>query len=87
MCTALYTSVKIKVGCRDDTIPKTVDTRRALQGMVESMQQSSTGRGLREIVACSEPYLAGPSCIYSFWHGVIPLDGGNCCLPDFHKYR
>ena len=29
--TSLYTSVKIiknEVGCRDDTVPKTVDTRR-----------------------------------------------------------
>ena len=47
--------------------------------MVESMQQSSAtpknrdvGRGLRKIVACSQPYLAVASCIYSFWHGVIP---------------
>ena len=43
------------------------------------MQQSSAtpknkdvGRGLRKIVACSQPYLAVLSCIYSFWHGVIP---------------
>ena len=43
------------------------------------MQQSSAtpkkrdvGRGLRKIVACSQPYLAVASCIYSFWHGVIP---------------
>ena len=28
--------------------------------------------GLRKIVACSRPYLAVLSCIYSFWHGVIP---------------
>ena len=30
-CTTSYTSVKIiknEVGCRDDTVPKTVDTRR-----------------------------------------------------------
>ena len=47
--------------------------------MVESMQQSSAtpknrdvGRGLWKIVACSRPYLAVASCIYSFWHGVIP---------------
>ena len=47
--------------------------------MVESMQQSSTTPslhlgflGLRKIVACSQPYLAVASCIYSFWHGVIP---------------
>ena len=47
--------------------------------MVESMQQSSATPslhlgflGLRKIVACSQPYLAVASCIYSFWHGVIP---------------
>ena len=30
------------------------------------------GIGLRKIVACSQIYLAVPSCIYSFWHDVIP---------------
>ena len=47
--------------------------------MVESMQQSSATPslhlgflGLQKIVACSQPYLAVASCIYSFWHGVIP---------------
>ena len=77
------TSVKIiknEVRCRDDTVPKTVDTdKKALQVRVESMQQSSATpslhlcfSGLRNIVACSQPYLAVLSCIYSFWHGVIP---------------
>ena len=77
------TSVKIiknEVRCRDDTVPKTVDIyKKALQGRVESMQQSSAipslhlcFSGLRKIVACSQPYLAVLSCIYSFWHGVIP---------------
>ena len=41
-----------------------------------SLHRESTdrdvGRGLRKIVACSQPYLAVASCIYSFWHGVIP---------------
>ena len=77
--TGNITSVKI-IRCRDDTVPKTVDTiKKPLQGMVESMQQSSAtpknrdvGRGLRKIVVCSQPYLAVASCIYSFWHGVIP---------------
>ena len=47
--------------------------------MGESMQQSSTTPslhlgflGLPKIVACSQPYLAVASCIYSFWHSVIP---------------
>ena len=60
------TSVKIEISCRDDTMPKTVDTRiKPLQGMVESMQQSSATPslhlgvlGLWMIVACSQPYLA-----------------------------
>ena len=52
---------------------------KPLQGRVESMQQSSATPslhlsflGLRKSVACSQPYLAAASCIYSFWHGVIP---------------
>ena len=43
------------------------------------MQQSSTNPspdlafwGLRKIVAFSQPYLAVPSCIYSFWYSVSP---------------
>ena len=32
----IYISIKSEVGCRDDTMPKTVDTARS-----ESMQQSS----------------------------------------------
>ena len=42
------------------------------------MQQSSAtpkkqdvGRGLWKIVAYCHSYLAGPSCITSFWRGVI----------------
>ena len=56
------TSVKIiknEEGCRDDTVPKTVETRRHC--WIESMQQSSTtpknrdvGRGLWKIVAYSQ---------------------------------
>ena len=44
-----------------------------------SIQQSSATPslhlcfwGLREIVGYSHSYLAGPSCITSFWHCVIP---------------
>ena len=53
--------------------------KKALRGRIESMQQSSAipknrevGRGLQKIVACSQFYLAVPSCVNSFWHGVIP---------------
>ena len=71
---------KNQVRCRDDTVPKIVDTRKhckvglrawhrakncrykkALQGRIESMQQSSATPSLhlwlRKIVACSQPYL------------------------------
>ena len=49
------TSVKIiknEVGCRDDTVTKTVETRRHCEGM----QQSSATPSLRfwKIVACSK---------------------------------
>ena len=64
--------------------------KKPLQGMVESMQQSSAtpkkrdvGRGLRKIVACSQPYLAVASCIYSFWHGVIPTSYFYTCFTHF----
>ena len=75
---------KNEIRCRDD--PKNCKyTKKPLQGMVESMQQSSAtpknrdvGRGLRKIVACSQPYLAVASCIYSFWHGVIPTAFYTC---------
>ena len=59
------------------------------------MQQSSAtpknkdvGRGLRKIVACSQPYLAVLSCIYSFWHGVIPTSYFifNDFLHLFHSF-
>ena len=70
------TSVK-SLRCRDDTMPKTVDTctiKKAVRGRFESMQQSSTTplgfSGLWKIIACSQIYLN--SCIYRFWHGVIP---------------
>ena len=50
------------------------------------MQQSSTtpkkqdvGRGLRKIVAYCHSYLKGPSCITSFWHGVISTGFFDFC--------
>ena len=75
------TSVKIiknEIRCRDDTVPKTVDTRRhckvwlrACNNLPQPPPYISVYLGLRKIVACSQPYLAVASCIYSFWHGVI----------------
>ena len=76
-----YTSVKIiknEVRCRDDTVPKTVDTRRHFKvglkacNLLQPPKNQDVGMGLRKIVACSQPYLAVPSCIYSFWYSVIP---------------
>ena len=37
----------------------------------QSSATPSLHLGLWKIVACSQPYLAVPSCIYSFWYGVI----------------
>ena len=60
-------------------MPKTVDTRshckvwlRACNNLPQPSPYISFFWGLRKIVACSQPYLAVASCIYSFWHGVIP---------------
>ena len=60
------TSVKIEVGCRDDT------ARR-----IESMQQSSATPSLHlwflgVAEDCCMLSIAVPSCFNSFWHGVIP---------------
>ena len=60
-------------------MPKTVYRyKKALQGMVESMQQSSAtpknrdiGRGLRKTVTCSQPYLAVPSVSAVFGTYVV----------------
>ena len=72
------TSVKIiknEIRCRDNTVPK---TEKPLQGMVESMQQSSATPslhlvflGLRKIVACSQPYLAVASQFLARCHPYI----------------
>ena len=75
------TSIKIiknEIGCRDDTMPKTVGTRRHCEED-ESMQQSSATpkksrcrEGVAEDCCMLSILLAVPSCTYSFWHGVIP---------------
>ena len=72
------TSVKIiknEVRCRDDTVPKTVDTRKHCKvGLraCNNLPQPPPYIFVFRIVACSQPYLAVLSCIYGFWHGVIP---------------
>ena len=55
-------------------MPKTVDTRRhtarygvrACNNLPQPPETDDVEIGLRKIVACSQPYLAVPSCIYSF---------------------
>ena len=65
--------IKNEVGCRDDTVPKTVDTTRR----IESMQQSSAtpknqdvGKGLRKIVACSQS--SSQCLLVSTVFGTVP---------------
>ena len=62
------TSIKIDIGCRDDTVPKTVDTRRhrkvCLRACNNLPQLHLSFCGLWKIVACSELYIAVPSCVY-----------------------
>ena len=56
------TSVKIiknEVGCRDDTVPKTVKKAlrgglRACNNLPQPPKTKDVGRGLRKIVACSQ---------------------------------
>ena len=45
-----------EVGCRDDTVPKTVETRRHCEecnNLPQPPKSKDVGRGLRKIVACS----------------------------------
>ena len=48
--------IKNEVGCRDDTVPKTVETRRHCE----------------EDCCMLSILPAVPSCFNSFWHGVLP---------------
>ena len=74
-----FLMIFILVRCRDDTVPKTADTRshckvwlKACNNLPQPPKKRDVGRGLQKIVACSQQYLAVASCICSFWHGVIP---------------
>ena len=67
------TSVKIsknEVGCRDDTVPKTVETRRALRGGLRACnnlpQPPKTKDVYREGCCMLSILLAVPSCFNSF---------------------
>ena len=62
-------------------MPKTVDTRRhykvglrACNNLPQPPPYIFGFGGLQKIVSCSQPYLAVPSCVYSFWHSVINID-------------
>ena len=50
-------------------MPKTVDTRSHCKVWLRVCNNLPATSSL---VTCSQPYLAVASCIYSFWHGVIP---------------
>ena len=72
---------KNEAGCRDDmyTMPKTVDT-------IEGTARRSESRcrdWVAEDCCMLSLLLAVPSCIYSFWHGVIPTS----CFDFFHLCR
>ena len=67
MCGTSVKIIKNEVGCRDETVPKTIDTRTSTPSIHLGFW------GLRKIVACSQSILlAVPSCFDSFWHGLIP---------------
>ena len=84
VCTPMYTSVKslkMKLRCRDDTMPKTVDTRshckvwlRACNNLLQPPPYISFFGGCGRLLFALNHTLqvAVASCIYSFWHGVIP---------------
>ena len=75
--TILY-KYKNHVGCRDDTVPKTADTRRHCEEEWEHATIFRNPQKLRcrdwvaEDCCMLSLLLAVPSCICSFWHGVIP---------------
>ena len=77
----LTTSIKIiknEIGCRDDTVPKTVGTRRHCEEdgehatIFRNPQKARCREGVAEDCCMLSILLTVPSCTYSFWHGVIP---------------
>ena len=74
----VYTSIKIIKNEVDDTMPKTVDTRRHREEQCEyativcNPQKPRCRDWVAEDCCILSLLLAVPSCIYSFWHGVIP---------------
>ena len=81
-------------------MPKTGDTRRhceveltACNNLPQPPSLHLVFWGLRKIVACCQLYLAVPSCVTCFWHGIIPTsyfifnDFCTCTTRDREKRR
>ena len=88
------TSIKIiknEIGCRDDTVPKTVGTRRHCEEdgehatIFRNPLPTSRFLGAAEDCCMLSILLAVPSCTYSFWHGVIPTS--YFIFNDFYTCR
>ena len=76
------TSIKIiknEIGCRDDTVPKTVGTRRHCEEdgehatIFRNPLPTSRFLGVAEDCCMLSILLAVPSCTYSFWHVLHPI--------------
>ena len=89
---------KNEVGCRDDTVPKTADMKKTLRGRVRACNNLPQPNpyilflGVAEDCCMLSLFLAVPSCICSFWHGVIPtfyfiLNNFYTCIIVYNKYK
>ena len=82
MVLVIITSIKIiknEVGCRDDTMPKTGDTRRHCEveltvcnNLPQPPKKRDVGKGVAEDCYILLTLPTVPSCVTCFWHGVIP---------------
>ena len=67
------------IGCRDDTMPKTVDRRRycgvRLRACNNLPQPPKTEMGCERLLHALNPT---SQCLLQFWHGVIPTDFYTC---------
>ena len=67
-------------GYRDDTVPKTINTRRhcevglrVFNNLSQPPKTEMWGGGCGRLLHALNPlYFVVPSCVNSFWHGVIP---------------
>ena len=53
-------------------MPKTVDTRRYCKNLPQPKKTKKCRDWVAEDCCMLSHLLAVPSCVYSFWHGVIP---------------